>query len=1007
MISSAALKWAAVATGAHHTAAISTDGSLWSWGYNGSGQIGINTYTAGYYTPQQEDSKSKWTAVSAGRDHTAAIRSDGTLWAWGVGDYGQRGDGTWTVIRTVPVQEASLDTRWVAVAAGVYHTVALKSDGTLWAWGRNTNGQLGDGTTTAQNAPVQEQSHSTQWRAIAAGLDHTVALKSDGTLWAWGSNFSGQAGNNASNPQLSPIQVGTDATWASIAAGYYFSVATKTDGTAWEWGTNAYGLQGNGSGVPSVNSPVQVGTDNHWAGVSAGGYAISARKVADGALAAYARYQDVIGNWSAALTSKQTILDATAPTGTIEISSGATYTTGTSVTLTLSCSDDSGITGASSGCSQMQFKNDNDVSWSTAEPIGATKTWSLLASDGTRTVNARFLDGAGNASTVMASIILDRVAPTPGTVVISGATQTNNAAVTLTLNATGASQMQFSNNSNGPWSPLVPYGTSQPWNLNDPAYGGLVSDGTKTVYARYQDAAGNLSSTVTGTITYDSTAPTGTLTFHNLTTYSTTTTVQLDLTCSEAGTGCSQMQFSNDGTTWLPASPAAWSSPYAWTLPNGDGTKTVYARFKDGAGNWSSTVISKSVILDTTAPTGTITINNLATYATSTAVTLALTCSDANGCGQMQFKNDSGSWSTLEPYTASKTWNLQSLDGLRTVSVQFIDAAGNMNTAAATITLDRVAPTPGTVVISGAPKTNNAAVTLTLNATGASQMQFSNNSNGPWSPLVTYGTSRLWNLNDPAYGGLVSDGTKTVYAQYQDAAGNLSSAVTGTITYDSTAPTGTLTFHNLTTYSTTTNIQLDLTCSDAGTGCSQMQFSNDGTTWLPVSPASWSSTYAWTLPNGDGTKTVYVRFKDGAGNWSSTVISKSVILDATVPTGTITINNLATYATSTAVTLALTCSDANGCSQMQFKNDSGSWSMPADAFAAAKSWNLQSLDGLRTVSVQFIDAAGDTGTAAAAITLDRVAPTPGTVVISGAPKTNNASVDPDAERDRGFADAVQ
>ena len=100
------------------------------------------------------------------------------------------------------------------------------------------------------------------------------------------------------------------------------------------------------------------------------------------------------------------------------------------------------------------------------------------------------------------------------------------------------------------------------------------------------------------------------------------------------------------------------------------------------------------------------------------------------------------------------------------------------------------------MVISGAPKTNNASVTLTLSATGASQMQFSNDGNA-WSPLVAYATSQPWNLNDPAYGGIVSDGTKTVSAQFKDAAGNLSSAVTGTITYDTTPPMGTITFHNL------------------------------------------------------------------------------------------------------------------------------------------------------------------------------------------------------------------
>ncbi len=115
-----------------------------------------------------------------------ALKSDGTLWAWGGNDYGQLGDGT-TASQDTPTQIGSATT-WSAIAAGWSHTVGLKPDGTLWAWGYNANGELGDGTTVNRNTPTQESAEATNWSAVATGSSHTVGLKSDGTLWAWGWN---------------------------------------------------------------------------------------------------------------------------------------------------------------------------------------------------------------------------------------------------------------------------------------------------------------------------------------------------------------------------------------------------------------------------------------------------------------------------------------------------------------------------------------------------------------------------------------------------------------------------------------------------------------------------------------------------------------------------------------------------------------------------------------------------------------------------------------------------
>lgn len=123
--------------------------------------------------------------VVAGCNHNVVINSDGTLWAWGRNDYGQLGVGT-TVDHPAPVQVGT-GTDWQTIAAGGFHTVAIKSDGTLWAWGHNVNGQLGDGSTTYQFSPIRVGTDS-NWQMVSAGFMHTVAIKSDGTLWAWGHN---------------------------------------------------------------------------------------------------------------------------------------------------------------------------------------------------------------------------------------------------------------------------------------------------------------------------------------------------------------------------------------------------------------------------------------------------------------------------------------------------------------------------------------------------------------------------------------------------------------------------------------------------------------------------------------------------------------------------------------------------------------------------------------------------------------------------------------------------
>ena len=259
----------AIATGGAYTINLKNDGSLWAWGFNDYGQLGGGT-VVDRLSPVQIGTDTNWAKIAAaqGGYHTLALKSDGTLWAWGRNDEGELGDGTY-VDRRSPVQIGS-DTDWAKISAGAYHTMALKNDGTLWAWGSNDYGQLGDGTYVDRRSPVQVGS-DTDWTKIAAGGFHTMALKNDGSLWAWGRNDYGQLGDGTYVDRRSPVQIGSDTDWTKISADGFHTMALKSGGTLWAWGANDYGQLGDGTFVDR-RSPVQIGSDTDWAKISAGGF---------------------------------------------------------------------------------------------------------------------------------------------------------------------------------------------------------------------------------------------------------------------------------------------------------------------------------------------------------------------------------------------------------------------------------------------------------------------------------------------------------------------------------------------------------------------------------------------------------------------------------------------------------------------------------------------------------------------------------------------------------------
>lgn len=249
-------------------AAIKNDGTLWMWGSNSSGQLGNNSITNRSSPIQTIAGGVNWTQVSCGSNHSAAIKSDGTLWVWGDNSAGQIGDNT-VVAKSSPIQTIAGGINWSIVSCGAQNTGAIKTDGTLWAWGTGSFGKLGDGTAVSKSSPIQVIPGATTWRTVAYGNNNAAATKTDGTLWLWGNGLAGQLGDNTAVSKSSPVQTITAATNWSYAVPLNTSViALKTDGTIWTWGGNTNGQLGDNTTV-AKSSPVQIiGGGTNWTYIS-------------------------------------------------------------------------------------------------------------------------------------------------------------------------------------------------------------------------------------------------------------------------------------------------------------------------------------------------------------------------------------------------------------------------------------------------------------------------------------------------------------------------------------------------------------------------------------------------------------------------------------------------------------------------------------------------------------------------------------------------------------------
>ena len=260
--------WTMVSAGDSSTCAIKTDGSLWCWGDNSFGQLGIGAGTLGVTAPKQVGD-AMWSSVSIRHQTTCGIESNGTLWCWGLNTYGQVGNGDDAATKANVLAPVMVDSRsWNAVAVGFAHTCAIASDATLWCWGDNSNGALGTGDGVLHTTPAAVMPGTT-WSALTTGAYHSCAIAADNTAWCWGQNYSGQAATGTYLVQPTPARVNADS-WTSLAAGGMHTCGVRSDHHLRCWGSN-YDGQLASTTASSAPGPLAPDVDSDdWTSVTAG-----------------------------------------------------------------------------------------------------------------------------------------------------------------------------------------------------------------------------------------------------------------------------------------------------------------------------------------------------------------------------------------------------------------------------------------------------------------------------------------------------------------------------------------------------------------------------------------------------------------------------------------------------------------------------------------------------------------------------------------------------------------
>lgn len=445
------------------------------------------------------------------------------------------------------------------------------------------------------------------------------------------------------------------------------------------------------------------------------------------------------------------------------------------------------------------------------------------------------------------------------------------------------------------------------------------------------------------------------------------------------------LEISTDGgQTWQSQSASVnWS--YNWNVPGVDGRYPILVRTIDAAGRVQSPPAQTFVIIDRTAPTGLLLINNDAVLTNILTTTLTISTPDADA-DNMRFANDGVSYSNWTDLSPNYTWLLTGGDGLKTVTGQVQDWAGNISEPFTdTIILDTTAPSGGCDIDDDNGYVNIPDVTLSLwfsDTNGVDAMQI-RNVGDDWGSWISYTNSISWTLP-------TGDGQQTVECRFRDAAQNVSIAYSGSIILDMTPPICQMEINNDLPYTSDVLVTLNLSNSSDNYGLVDMRFSNDGGSWSSWTP--YATSHGWTLPSGNGSKTVWAEMRDVAEN--SSQCTDTVVLDTIAPTGEIVLAGGVDYTPEITVTVTLTATDSSsGVSEMCLDAD-GPPCVTWQPYITTTTWLLDDMDGVaQEVCAWFHDGIGNESEATCdSIILDTTPPAGSVVINDGDVFANDSAV---------------
>jgi alpha-tubulin suppressor-like RCC1 family protein len=771
----------AIAIGYYHSLALKSDGTVWTWGYNNHGQLGNGT-TANSTVPMQVVSLSGVVAIASGQYHSLALKSDGTVWAWGWGQYGQLGNGT-VIDALTPVPVSGL-TGVTAIAAGAFHSLALKTDGTVWGWGNNISYQLGNNTGTNSATPVQAGLSNVT--AISGGALHSLALRNDGTVWAWGSNQYGEVGNGTPGPLgRTPAPVIGLSGISAIAAGGQHSLALKNDATVWAWGLNNFGQLGNGATL-NANAPVPVSTVYGAVGLAAGVFhsvafidtIAPASSSTQTPLSNGAGWNntDVVVNWNWVDNLGGTGIDPAQCTTTTTSSGEGT------LTLAATCQDRA----ANSRSASYTVKVDKTTPTISVSATKADSTpynagsWSnqsvtvhytcsdslsgidtcpadvLVNAEGvTAPIGSAAIDAAGNTSTVsFGPIQIDRIAP--DTTITNGPASLNNSSTASVAFISNESNTNFECQLDG----------SAFTACTTPATFNALADGAHVFTVRAIDQAGNIDGTpATVSWTIDTTPPTTNIT-SGPALLTNQTAANFVFSSNEAGT----FQCSLDQD---PAVACVSPWPYS-ALPDGSHTFTVQAI--DLAGYVDPNAATFEWTVDTTEPDTLITSSPTA-VSNSGEASIAFFSPKAGATFECSLDG-----AVFAACDSPQTY-LSLPEGSHTFAVKALDGAGNVDATPASFTWI-IDMTPGDTVITSGP----SPITRDTTATFA----FSSSKPGSTFQCSLNGVAFTACASPTSY-TLTQDGDYVFAVRSKDVAGNVDPTPDSwSWTIDTTTPQTTL-----------------------------------------------------------------------------------------------------------------------------------------------------------------------------------------------------------------------